>query len=63
MEDINRQNFQDRALICLDCGAEFVFSAGEQRFFWSKGLAEPKRCPACRELRKRTIIPREVRDD
>lgn len=53
----NKQEFEDRILICLDCAREFVFTAGEQRFFSNKGLAEPKRCPLCRRQRKMTIDP------
>ena len=33
---------------CINCGKEFLFSEGEQRFFESKGFAYPKRCKACR---------------
>jgi Probable zinc-ribbon domain len=41
---------------CVDCRKTFVFEAGEVQFFRSKGLAwPPKRCPACRKLRKATI--------
>jgi hypothetical protein len=47
--------FQDCILICIDCNSDFIFTSGEQQFFWSKGLAEPKRCPECRKLRKLTI--------
>ena len=37
--------YQDKTLICRDCGQEFIFSAGEQEFFASKGLQnEPGRC-------------------
>ncbi|MFY9322506.1 MAG: zinc-ribbon domain containing protein, partial [Bacillota bacterium] len=25
--------FKDKVLTCRDCGAEFVFSAGEQEFY------------------------------
>lgn len=39
----------DRMLACEDCGAQFVFDAGEQRFFKEKGFSEPKRCPKCRK--------------
>lgn len=40
---------QDRYLICRDCSTSFLFSAGEQEFFLTKGLKnEPKRCPNCR---------------
>ena len=46
--------FQDRTLVCRDCGEAFVFSAGEQSFFASKGLQnDPQRCPSCRAAAKR----------
>ena len=34
--------FQDRILSCVDCGAEFVWTAGEQQFF-ADGIAEGSR--------------------
>jgi CxxC-x17-CxxC domain-containing protein len=46
-------SYADKILVCRDCGGEFVFTAGEQEFFASRGLMnEPKRCPACRTQRK-----------
>ncbi|MCC7105329.1 MAG: zinc-ribbon domain containing protein [Chloroflexi bacterium] len=46
-------SFADRILRCRDCGADFVFSAGEQEFFALKGLTnEPGRCPSCRAARR-----------
>ena len=40
---------QDKTLVCRDCGAQFVFTAGEQDFYQQKGfLHEPSRCPDCR---------------
>ena len=46
--------YQDRTLICRDCGAEFIFTAGEQDFYAQKGFEhEPTRCTACRQARKR----------
>ena len=43
------EQFQDRSLKCIDCGGEFVFSAGEQQFFHDKNFKnEPKRCKACK---------------
>jgi len=50
-------HFKDKTLVCQDCGNSFIFTAGEQAFFYSKGLSEPHRCKACRELRKRTLVP------
>jgi CxxC-x17-CxxC domain-containing protein len=44
--------FQDRILKCVDCGADFVFTAGEQLFFHDKQFRnEPKRCKACKSKR------------
>jgi hypothetical protein len=39
----------DRLLSCEDCHQDFVFDAGEQRFFKEKGFTDPKRCPKCRK--------------
>ena len=45
--------YEDEKLICEDCGAEFVFTQGEQEFFAEKGLVnKPKRCPDCRKTRR-----------
>jgi CxxC-x17-CxxC domain-containing protein len=44
--------FQDRVLQCIDCGTEFIFTAGEQMFFHDKRLKnEPKRCKGCKAKR------------
>ena len=45
--------FQDKELACKDCGAPFVFTAGEQEFYAEKGFQnEPARCRDCRNSRK-----------
>ncbi len=45
--------YADERLTCTDCGAEFVFTSGEQEFFASKGFQnKPNRCPDCRTARK-----------
>ena len=45
--------FQDKELVCKDCGAPFVFTAGEQEFYAEKGFQnEPARCRDCRNSRK-----------
>src|ERR1700741_515515 len=47
--------FHDKVLKCSECGAEFVFTAGEQMFFADKGFKnEPKRCKACKAKRGET---------
>ena len=44
--------FQDRTLTCVDCGSDFVWTAGEQAFFADKHFTnEPKRCRACKATR------------
>jgi CxxC-x17-CxxC domain-containing protein len=48
--------FQDKVLKCVDCGADFVFTAGEQLFFRDKQFKnEPKRCKACKAKRVSTM--------
>ena len=48
--------FQDRILKCIDCNADFVFTAGEQLFFHDKQFKnEPKRCKACKAKRVSVI--------
>lgn len=42
----------DKVIICQDCGEEFIFTEGEQKFYNEKKLAEPRRCKSCREQRK-----------
>lgn len=45
--------YQDKTLVCKDCRAEFIFSAGEQEFYAEKGFQnEPIRCRDCRAARK-----------
>lgn len=45
--------YNDKTIVCKDCGTEFVFSASEQEFFAEKGFTnEPQRCKGCRNARK-----------
>lgn len=51
-------DFVDRELTCVDCGAKFVFTAGEQLFFHDKHFENnPKHCKACKA--KRSISARK----
>ena len=44
--------FQDKSLNCVDCGAQFIWTAGEQLFFADKNFKnEPKRCKGCKAKR------------
>lgn len=56
--------YEDKTLVCKDCGNEFIFTAGEQEFMQKKGFKnEPLRCKECRIARKRAAKPpRELFD-
>jgi CxxC-x17-CxxC domain-containing protein len=46
--------YTDKTMTCRECGASFIFTAGEQEFYASKGFThEPARCPSCRAARNR----------
>ena len=45
-------NYEDKKIVCSNCGAEFVFTAGEQEFYASRGFTEPKKCKECRDAAK-----------
>jgi len=50
--------YSDKQITCVDCGAEFVFSAGEQERFAQLGFTnEPKRCAPCRAAKKAAAGP------
>jgi len=52
----------DQEITCRDCGATFVFTAGEQEFYASKDLSAPQRCKDCRAARKDQRRSREMHD-
>jgi len=48
-----RKMYADKTLNCKECGAEFIFTAGEQEFYAERGFVnEPQRCKGCRDARK-----------
>ena len=50
--------YEDKTLVCKECGKEFVFTAGEQEFYAEKGFQnEPQRCRECRMARKNAARP------
>ena len=50
--------FEDKTLVCRDCGKEFVFTASEQQFFADKGFQnDPTRCHECRVARRNRENP------
>ncbi len=45
--------YQDKIIVCKDCGNQFTFTVGEQEFYIQKGFEnEPVRCKDCRSKRK-----------
>ena len=49
--------FEDKTLVCKDCGKEFVWTAGEQEFYASRGFEnQPQRCKPCRDARKNASV-------
>src|ERR1700746_227194 len=54
----NSMEFQDKVLKCIDCGSDFVFTAGEPLFFYDKQFKnEPKRCKTCKAKRAANMGP------
>jgi len=51
------RTYKDKEHTCCDCGAAFVWNAGEQAFYASKCLNLPRRCPARTDRRRATINP------
>ncbi|MDL2206005.1 zinc-ribbon domain containing protein [Eubacteriales bacterium OttesenSCG-928-N13] len=55
--------YEDKTLVCRDCGNEFVFTSGEQAFYAEKGFQnEPTRCKECRDARKASRNNGEARE-
>lgn len=45
--------YEDKMIVCADCGQEFVHSGEDQSRYAERGFTnEPKRCRTCREKRK-----------
>lgn len=50
---MDNNTYEDETLVCKECGAEFIFTAGEQKFYAEKGFPnKPQRCKPCRDARK-----------
>ncbi len=58
LKEFNRKTFadepeiDDKNIICIDCGNDFIWTIGEQIFFRDKGLENPpKRCRDCKKAK------------
>ena len=50
-------DFVDRLLTCADCRQDFIFTAGEQLFFFDKQFKnDPKRCKSCKSRRAGSVV-------
>jgi CxxC-x17-CxxC domain-containing protein len=48
--------FDDVSIQCIDCRQPFVWTAGEQAFYSSKGLTNPpKRCKPCKKEKNKRL--------
>jgi len=47
------QHLEDKQLVCVLCGRNFTWAAGEQKFYKSKGFQVPTHCPSCRAQRRK----------
>lgn len=43
---------EDEQIMCRDCSSPFTLTEADKDFFASRGLHMPKRCRACRQLRR-----------
>jgi CxxC-x17-CxxC domain-containing protein len=52
----NKKEFTDTLINCIDCRLDFVWTVGEQQFFYDKGLQNPpKRCKPCKQAKNERI--------
>lgn len=45
-------DYDTQLIRCRRCGNTFSWTAGEQRYFYARGLEKPKDCADCRSRRK-----------
>lgn len=54
---------ENKKIKCRDCGIEFDFTVGEQKFFAEKGFSDPVRCKDCIELKKKSYSALNNKDN
>lgn len=51
-----RSEFEDINISCIDCEKNFIWTIGEQKFYYDKGLQNPpKRCKECKQAKNERI--------
>lgn len=52
----SQAEFEDTAIVCIDCGKDFIWTGGEQLFYHDKGLQNPpKRCKPCKQAKNERL--------
>lgn len=59
----NDEHPEGTLLIDCDCGVQFPFTPGEQKFYAERGLFPPKRCPMCRLKRKQKFQKKDQNNE
>ena len=49
--EASKTKYEDKYIMCKDCGKKFLFSAKTQKYFEKMNWDEPKRCKCCRSYR------------
>lgn len=57
------ENMESKKIICKDCGKEFEYTVGEQKFYEEKGFPAPIRCKECRDAKKARNEKRETQSN
>jgi len=53
---VEPSEFEDQSILCIDCGKDFIWTAGEQNFYRDKELQNPpKRCKTCKQAKNERI--------
>jgi hypothetical protein len=58
------EELRNKTITCRECGEDFVWTVGEQRYFHARGFTnEPKRCRPCREEAKERLAEQKTKDE
>ena len=52
--------YEDKTLVCKDCGKEFLFTTRDQEFYEKMNFSDPVRCKECRDKRKAEKLKRST---
>ena len=51
-KEIGRKAYEDKSIVCRDCGHAFIFSVKAQKHYSKKQWCAPKRCKSCRDAKR-----------